>query len=116
MQTRTGSAARGNTITFTVSIQNDGPVGGKFKVAATGAAASGYQVAYFRGSTNITTAVVAGTYQTASVAPGNVFAITAKAKVLSGATVGSSVTRLVTISAVANPSSVDAVKLIGKRK
>ena len=116
MQTRIGAAARGSTITFTLSIQNDGPVGGRFKVAATGAAAANYQVTYFKGSTNITSAVVAGTYQTASVAPGNVFAITAKVKVLAGATVGSSVTRLVTISAVADPSSVDAVKLVGKRK
>jgi len=116
MQTRIGAAARGSTITFTVSMQNDGPVGGRFKVAATGAATPNYQVTYFKGSTNITAAVVNGTYQTASVGPGNVFAMTAKVKVLSSATVGSSVTRLVTISAVANPSSVDAVKLIGKRK
>ena len=116
LQTRIGSAARGSTITFTVSIQNDGPVGGKFKVAATGAPAPSYRVTYFKGSTNITTAVANGTYQTTSVGPGNVFAITAKVKVLSGATVGSSVTRLVTISSVANPSSVDAVKLTGKRK
>lgn len=115
-QTRTGAAARGNTIKFTVSIQNDGAAGGNFKVAATGAAAAGYQVSYFRGTTNITSAVVAGTYLTTSVAPGNVFGITAKVKVLSGATLGSSVTRLVTISAIANPSNVDAVKLIGKRK
>jgi hypothetical protein len=115
-QTRIGAAARGNTIKFTLSIQNDGGASGKFKVAATGAAASGYRVTYFRGSTNITSAVVAGAYQTTTVAPGNVFAITAKVKVLSGATVGSSVTRLVTISAVANPTNVDAVKLIGKRK
>lgn len=114
-QTRQGSAAIGSTITFTVSIQNDGTTSGKFKVAATGTASANYQVKYFRGTTDITGAVVAGTYQTATVGVGNAFAIKAKVKVLAGATVGSSTTRLVTITSVADGSKVDAVKFIGKR-
>lgn len=114
-QTKTGKAARGSKITFTFSIQNDGTAADSFKVLATGALTAGYQVTYFRGTTNITAAVVAGTYQTTSLAPGATFAIKAKVKVLAGATVGSSVTRLLTTSSVVDPSKIDAVKLIGKR-
>ena len=114
-QTRTGSAARGSTITFGISIQNDGKVSDLFKLAATGAATTMYRVRYFRGTTEITAAVVAGTYQTPSLAPGAKYLITAKVKVKSSATVGSSVTRLMTISSVADPAKVDAVRFIGKR-
>ena len=74
-----------------------------------------YEVKYFRGTTDITAAVVAGTYVTASVGVGNAFAIKAKVKVLAAATVGSSTTRLVTITSNSNATKIDAVKLIGKR-
>jgi hypothetical protein len=114
-QSRSGSALRGSSITFTISIQNDGNVTDKFKVSATGTGGSGYSVKYYRGTTEITSAVNTGTYQTANVAVGGTYAITAKVKVLSGATVGSSVTRLVTLTSVASGAKVDAVKFTGKR-
>jgi hypothetical protein len=114
-QTRTGSAAVGSTITFTISIQNDGSNAGKFKVAATASGNVNYEVKYFRGTTNITSAVVAGTYLTGSVGVGNAFAIKAKVKVLPAAIAGSSTTRLVTITSNADATKIDAVKLIGKR-
>lgn len=41
--------------------------------------------------------------------------ITATVKVKSSATIGSKVTRLVTITSVGDTSKVDAVKFIGKR-
>ena len=114
-QTRSGSAAVNGTITFTVSIQNDGPQAGKFRVAATASGNVNFQVTYFRNTTNITTAVVNGTYVTGSVAPGGTFAITAKVKVTPAVTVNSTATRLITITSNADSSKVDAVKLIGKR-
>ncbi|HUR16364.1 MAG TPA: hypothetical protein VMZ33_03685 [Candidatus Limnocylindrales bacterium] len=114
-QTRTGQAAVNGTITFTISIQNDGPQTGKFKVAAIASGNVNYQVTYFRGTTNITSAVVGGTYVTGNVAPGTAWAITAKVKVLPAAIAGSTTTRLVTITSNADSSKVDAVKLIGKR-
>lgn len=113
-QTKSGSTTRGNTITFGLSIQNDSNAD-SFKVLATGSTTSQYSVSYFRNSTNITAAVVAGTYTTPMLANGGTFLITAKVKVNSSATVGSSVTRLVTISSVADPTKKDAVKFIGKR-
>src|ERR1035437_6119751 len=48
-------------LTFDISIQNDGSAADRFKVKATGAA-SAWVVTYARGTTNITSAVVAGTY------------------------------------------------------
>ena len=114
-QARSGSAARGNTITFSISIQNDGDFADRFDVHATGSATSMYRVKYFRGTTDITSAVVAGTYRTASVAPGDSTVIKAKVKVKASATNGSSVTRLVTIGSVEEPRRLDAVRFTGSR-
>ena len=114
-QSRTGSAAKGKTITFGISIQNDGSGADRFKVKATGAAASAYTVKYFHGTTDITAAVVAGSYLTPSLAPGATYLITARVTVKSTAAVGSSVTRLVTLTSVGNSVKKDAVKFTGKR-
>jgi hypothetical protein len=113
-QTRTGSAERGSTITFGIQAQSDSRPD-SFRFAATGSATTMYGVTYFRGTTDITAAVVAGTYTTPVLAPGVTFLITAKVKVKSTATVGSSVTRLVTVTSVADGTKKDAVKFIGKR-
>ena len=114
-QTRSGTADVNATITFTISIQNDGTQSGKFKVAATASGNVNFQVTYFRGTTNITSAVVNGTYLTGSVAPGNVWAIKAKVKVMPSVISGATTTRLITITSNADSSKVDAVKFIGKR-
>jgi hypothetical protein len=114
-QARSGSAARGNTIKFSISIQNDGEFADRFELHATGSASSMYTVTYWRGTTNITSAVVAGTYRTASLAPGDSTVIKAKVKVKASATNGSSVTRLVTISSRAEPRRLDAVRFTGAR-
>ena len=113
-QTRQGSAARGSTITFTISIQNDGDQE-RFSVHATGTPRSGYRVRYFQGSTEITRAVQAGIYQTPVLPPGGTYAITTKVKVLSNAAAGSSVSRLVTIASLGDGTKLDAVRFVGKR-
>jgi hypothetical protein len=114
-QGRTGSAARGQSISFDISIQNDGTSSDRIKVKATGTAATGYTVRYLRGTTDITAAVVAGTYKTPLLAPSATYLITATVDVKSGAAAGSKVTRLVTLSSVGDSARKDAVKLIGKR-
>ena len=114
-QSRTGSALRGDSITFGISIQNDGTNDDRFLVKATGAARSAYSVRYFRGTTDITTAVVAGTYKTTTLARGATSLITARVTVKSTATAGSSVTRLVTLISVGDGARKDAVMFIGKR-
>jgi arabinogalactan oligomer/maltooligosaccharide transport system substrate-binding protein len=114
-QSKTGSAKKGKTITFGISIQNDGTGADRFTVKATGTAAGAYTVKYFSGSTDITAKVVAGTYRTPSLAPGAASLVTAKVTVKMTAPAGSKVTRLVTITSAGSSTKKDAVKLIAKR-
>jgi hypothetical protein len=114
-QTRSGTTTRGNTINFTVSVQNDATSADSFKVIPTGTNTTGYSIKYFHGTTDITSAVVAGTFQTPSIAPGGKYGIKAKVTIGSAAATGSSITRLVTITSVGDNSKQDAVKFIAKR-
>jgi hypothetical protein len=75
-----------------------------------------YRIKYYRGSNDITTKVVAGTYVTPSIAPGGTLAIVIDVIVKKGATNGSSVSRLVTITSVEDNTKVDAVGFAGARK
>lgn len=112
-QTKSGSGARGSTITFGVSIQNDGDAKERFTVKAVGSARTGYAVRYLRGTTDITTAVVAGTYRTASLAPGAAELILVKVSIKRTAPVGSNVSRLVEARSPSGPK--DVVRLTAKR-
>ena len=114
-QTRTANKGVGTSVSFYVSIQNDGNANDTFKLALSGAATTMYSVRYYHGTTEITAAVVAGTYQTPSVAPGASYTVKAVVKVKSTATAGSSVSRLLTITSVANGTKQDAVKFVVKR-
>jgi len=114
-QSRIGAAALGRSITFGISIQNDGTSVDRFKVKATGTARSAYTVKYFRGTTDVTAAVVAGTYRTSSLAPATTYLIKARVTVRSTAAVGSAVKRLVTIASIRDNTMKDAVTFIGKR-
>ena len=113
-QAAAGTADIGETITFDITIQGDSG-NDKLKLRATGLATSQYSVQYFRGTTDITTAVVDGRYTTPLLAQGVTFLISAKVKVLKSATIGSSVVRLVTITSVGDPTRKDAVKFAGGR-
>lgn len=93
---------------FGISIQNDGTGLDRFKVKASLTASNGWRVKYFHGITNITAAVIAGTYRTPSLLPAARYLITVKAT-LKGPSLGS-VSRLVTISSAANPARKDAVR------
>ena len=114
-QSRTGSAAPNGKITFSITVQDDGTAADAFKLKATGAATSQYQVRYFAGTTDITSAISAGTFQTPRLNPNGTFVITAVVTVSASASAKSNVTRLVTISSLQDPAVVDAVKFIGKR-
>jgi hypothetical protein len=113
-QALSGSKGVGQTITFTVSIQNDGDFKERFRVHAEGAPTSMYVVRYFRGTTEITSAVTNGTYLTSAVEPGKAFAVTVKVKVKTSATSNSVVTRLITATALSDPV-IDAVRLRASR-
>jgi hypothetical protein len=114
-QSKTGSARKGKTVTFGISIQNDGTAADSFKVKATGSASSKYTVKYYAGTKDITAKVVAGTYRTASLAVGVAVLITAKVTIKTSAAKGSKVTRLVTITSAGDSSKKDAVKFVARR-
>ncbi len=97
----------GDQSIFAVNIQNDGSKSDRFKLKAP---SSGWKIKYFHGSTNITTAVVAGTYRTATVAPGASAEITVKVDIDTIA-LDATGTRLITITSSSDSTKKDAVKL-----
>ncbi len=114
-QGRVAAATPGHSVTFRISIQNDGKYADRFTVKASGGPIDGYTVKYARQTVDITSDVVAGSYQTSALVSGAKFLISATVTVGSSATVGSSVTRLVTIASVAAATRKDAVKLTVNR-
>ncbi len=66
-ETKTISVKHRKTGTFYVSIQNDGLVASAFTIKGSGGA-RGITVRYFRGTTNVTAKVKAGTYSTGAIA------------------------------------------------
>ncbi len=67
-ESRALGVVRGRTGRFYVTIQNDGLVAASFTLRSAGAA-HGFTVRYFRGHSNITTKMLAGTYTTGAIGP-----------------------------------------------
>jgi hypothetical protein len=98
---------------FGVSLQNDGSSSDALRVRATGTTVDGWTVKYFVGNTNVTSAVVNGTFTTASIAPGNDQLI--KVKVTRHELFHTDALRqLISVESVSNPSKLDVVKLVFK--
>jgi outer membrane protein assembly factor BamB len=93
---------------FAVTIENDGEVTDSFTLqAARGGNASEIGWEFFSGDRNITDAVVAGTYQTPTLAPGDTHVITVKSYADAGS-------QLMTIASAGAPERKDAVKVTYK--
>ncbi len=97
-QPAAGAYEPGDFFEWQVTVQNDGAAD-RFKFRATGA---GSTFTYRHGTTNITNAVVAGTFKTPSLASAGTYTITVRALIATGQ-------RLITIKSVADPTKVDAV-------
>jgi alpha-tubulin suppressor-like RCC1 family protein len=95
-QTRTTTVRANGTATFTVRAQNDGNTSQVFEVAGRGGT-NRYTVTYRRGATNVTAAVVAGTYATPSLARGARQDLTVTIRARAGAPVGAAITRAITV-------------------
>ena len=110
-QTRSVTSGAGTTRTFVIKVWNDGATADSFFVKGPGSSA-GFTVKYLKGSsgtTNVTTAVVAGTYKTSSLAPGSGAVV--RLVVTLGATVPAGAVRdwLVTATSQRSAASKDAV-------
>lgn len=97
----------GTAATFTIRVQNSGPDPDTFVLRGQGSR-PGLRVRYFAGTRNVTDAVVAGTYQTAPLAPGARSSI--EARVTPTGTTTTAVRRTVTATSLADPSRVDTVR------
>ena len=86
--TGTEPVVRGGSVTFTWQIQNDGSLPDLMVLSGQGKS-SGFTVKFTSGASDITAAVVAGTYSR-SIAPGTSIVITLKMTVLASAPIGSS--------------------------
>ena len=80
-QTRVVDAVVGSWTIFRIAVQNDGNGPDQYTFHATGSAAPGYKIVYYRKSHAITSAVVAGTFTTPKVPVGEHFVIEAWVKV-----------------------------------
>ena len=110
-QTQTVKAKVGKTATFKIRFQNDGTGTDGYTVTGTGSG-KGYTVAYFVGTTNITSKITAGTYKV-NVPVGQYGLITLKVTVGTKAVASRSL--LVKATADHETSRLDAVKAVVKR-
>ena len=114
-QTLTRSAARGKTLTFRVNITNASGVDDRYRIKA-GGSTRAYQVHYLVDGQDVTNAVVAGTYRTPWIESAQANELIAKITVTASATAGSKVGRLITITSIGDPTRVDVVKAVAKRR
>ncbi|MCB1017430.1 MAG: fibronectin type III domain-containing protein, partial [Acidimicrobiales bacterium] len=94
-QVLTRRAARGTAVTTFVRIENDRPGVDSFKVKGVGSG-NGYTVRYLRGTTDVTAAVVAGTYTVTDVPAGG--HVDLKMKVTIGTNAPRGSTRALTVT------------------
>ncbi|MEA2986438.1 MAG: hypothetical protein QOD94_2692, partial [Alphaproteobacteria bacterium] len=110
-ESKTQIINRGSSKNFYVNVQNDGLVAARFKLRGTGGA-TGYSATYFRASTNITTAVEAGSYLTGFIPPRGAETIRMRVELASSTAASASYVVEVT-SLTGTPT--DAVKAIARR-
>jgi hypothetical protein len=101
---------RGHSAWVYLRIQNDGLVAATFKLKGTGGA-SGITAHYYAGTTNITLAVLAGTYTTATIAARGYVTIRLLASVASSS--AATRTLMTTVTSTSGTPS-DAVRLVVK--
>ncbi|MBI3649197.1 MAG: hypothetical protein HY240_10690, partial [Actinobacteria bacterium] len=111
-QTKTVKVAVGKSVKFNVMLQNDGTDTDTYKVLGA-KSGNGYTIAYFDGTTNVTSSITGGTYKVA-LAPGATKVLTLKVKVGSSAATSKSI--LVKVTSTHDSTKVDAVKAVVKRK
>ena len=115
-QTRTGSAARGHSVTYYASIQNDAAFAEALRLRGHPSTAN-FTVAYRNpAGTNITNQVTAGTYTTPNLAPGGTHRITITVTVRNTAPDNASVARTLTATSTTHPTIKDTVRFITGRR
>ena len=101
-------------MTFYIKIQNDGSVSDSFTLRNFWTTAAGVTTRYYKGTTEITSKINAGTYVTPSLAPGASLTIKAVVNVGAGPS-GPGTMRLVRISSRKDAAKVDSVEFVVQR-
>ena len=113
-QTRRASAARGRTVTYWVSAQNDAPFADALRLRGTASNAA-FKVTYITLGEDITADMTAGTYTTLELGPGDWVLIKVVVKVRATARVGASLTGTVVVKSDDVPAFRDTVRFITSR-
>jgi hypothetical protein len=111
-QTKATTVRAGKSATFDILIQNDGSATDSFTVLGAGNS-TGFTVKYYPGTSGgseITSAVLAGTYSVNNLAPGTNQVFRAVITVARGVAVGTTKDCLVTSTSAADNTKRDAVK------
>ncbi len=113
-QAVSGTGDMGDRLTFWVKIKNVGALADSFRVGRSAGYNDGYKVRYKDANgVDVTGKVNVGGFTTPSLFSGQEYVMRATVKVRSLATVGSSTSRLLTVSSVNVPAAQDAVRFTG---
>jgi hypothetical protein len=107
-QTIRQHARRRHTVKAFWQVQNDGERADSFRLLGT-AGTSRYKVHYFAGGTDVTRSVVAGTYRTATLAPGATVTLRVEVKPTRRARVGRARTFTLRATSVTSAVAIDRV-------
>jgi bacillolysin len=113
-QTRSGSALRGQTVVFYATVQNDGTEPERLRLRGQ-ASTSRFSVQYRSAGVDITSGVVAGTWQTPVLAPGAMRTIKILVTVATTAPRHAAVSRTLTAASASDPTKKDVVKMVVSR-
>jgi hypothetical protein len=108
-QTKSLTVHRNNSGTFKIKVANDGFATENFTLKGPGSG-GGFTATYKNGTTNVTAAVVAGTFAINGLAPGASRTITLTVRVGSGVSVGATRSWLVTSTSTGQGTPKDSVK------
>ena len=101
------TTSQARIVTFRVRVQNDGTSSDAFTIAGPGDS-TGFRVRYLMGTTDVTARIRAGTFQTATLAPGMSVTLTLTVSTLSGSR-GRTKDVLVPVRSVGRATLLDAV-------
>lgn len=110
-QTQRGRAARGRSVVYVVTAQNDAPFPDRLAVA--GAASSRrFRVSYAVACRDVTDQIVTGTYETPVLEPGATLAVTVRVAPRATTAVGAVGRRRLVVASVTHPAQADAVRFV----
>ena len=109
-QTKTKAVPVSSTRKLFVRLQNDGQATDTFKVDANFTGSASYTVQFFRGTTNITAAVLAGTYQVTNLGAGG--QVTIQMRITAASNTAATATADIDVFVTSNsqPSQMDVVR------